>query len=234
MIADSRQTIHKIINFLFTPFTGIERKTAIQFQSALLDRGLDFSAIQSAENQLMVVREKPARLEIQVAMPGPSMGQLLIAGPHGAHHGEMFEREAEAVVDAFNDIWYDAKRQLVGCEVLVRDLFESSHEHAFQELWTHRLQQREDSLGILGRPVLGGGLRLVMPPLPGEAMPCQIEVKIESFLQDTKKIYVETQFTWPAPAGVGAPMNPPERFKAIEAYIENNVITFIEGNNHEN
>jgi len=29
-------------------------------------------------------------------------------------------------------------------------------------------------------------------------------------------------------------VNPPERFKVIEDYIENHVIAFIEGSNHEN
>lgn len=232
MIPNSRQTIHKGVNFLFTLFAGIDKKAGIRFQSALMDRGLEFSATQESESQLIIIREKPSRLEIQIGLPGPSLGQLVVIGPHPAHHGEMFEREAEAVVQAFNDVWYDSDRQILSCDATVRDLFESSYEHAFQELWVHRLNQSEDSLGILGRPVLGGGIRLVMPPRPDEERPCQIEVKIESFLRDTKKIFVETQFSWLAPLPAGVPMDPPQRLKTIDDYVDSQVLSFILGENH--
>jgi len=230
MILDSRQTVHKAISFMFSSFAGFDKRASIKFQGALLERGVDFSATQEGENSLIIVREKPVRLEVHLSIPGPAFGNLLIVGPHGAHNGEMFEREAEAVVQAFNDVWYDSNRQILGCEASVRDLFESSYEHAFQELWEHRLNQRDDSLGVLGRAVLGGGIRLVMPPLPNEERPCQIEVKIESFLRDTKKIFVETQFSWPAV--ISGPMDPPERLKIVDDYIENRVIPFIMGVNN--
>jgi hypothetical protein len=107
-------------------------------------------------------------------------------------------------------------------------LYETSAEHAFQELWEMRLRQPPDSLAVLGRPVLGGGLRFVMPPQPDDPEPVQIEVKIESFLRDTKKIFVETQFAWPSPMSPGAPF-PVNRLEQVNKYIEESVISFITG-----
>ena len=234
MILESQTTIHKGIAFIFTPFTGVDKRTSLKFQAQLIERGLDFSRTQDAENVLAVTREKPTALEINVKLlqtpVGAPLGQVLMLGPHDAHDGQMFEREVEAVIEAFNDVWFDSNRQLLRCEVTVRDLFESEMDHAFQELWVHRLSQREDALAALGRPVLGGGLRLVMPPIPGDLSSCQIEVKIESFLQDTKKIFVETQFVWPNP--ISGPMDPSIRLKAVDDYVSDSVIPFIVGENH--
>ena len=50
------------------------------------------------------------------------------------------------------------------------------------------------------RPVAGGGLRLMMPPHSVEgAAPVSIELRVESFLRETNKMFVETVFTWPQP-----------------------------------
>ncbi|MBE3142684.1 MAG: hypothetical protein IMZ61_02005 [Planctomycetes bacterium] len=62
-----------------------------------------------------------------------------------------------------------------------------------------------------------------------EEMPAQIEVKIESFLLDTKKIFVETQFTWPMPTNPGAPFGVRERLSQMNAYIEKQVSFFMTG-----
>lgn len=229
MILDTRQTIHKGIGFVFTSFVGIEKKANLTFQHALLERGLDLNTTQYGEGRLVIVCEKPAVLEIRIETPGPGLGQLAIIGPHGTHHGDMFEREAEAVVQAFNDTWYEASRQILSAEVTLRDLFESSYEHAFQELWMYRLNQPEDALSALGRPVLGGGIRFVMPPLEGDQPPCNIDVRIESYLRDTKKIFVETQFGWPVPTASGAPMDAPEKLAIADDYVDKNVIPFILG-----
>ncbi len=229
MILDTRQTIYKGVAFVFTSFVGIEKRANLKFQNALLERGLDFTATQDSENRLIVIRDKPTVLEIRIELPGPGLGQLAIIGAHGTHHGDLFEREAEAVVQAFNDTWYEASRQILNAEVTLRDLFESSYEHAFQELWMHRLHQPEEALSALGRPVLGGGIRFVMPPLDNEQPPCNIDVKIESYLRDTKKIFVEAQFGWPAPTESGTPMDAPEKLTIADKYVDENVIPFILG-----
>ncbi|MDI9548256.1 MAG: hypothetical protein QM346_11730 [Chloroflexota bacterium] len=235
MIASSQQSIYKGINFQLAPFSGVDTRARLRFQAALLDRGIELeqAVTQEDEHHFLIIREKPFRIEITLAWPNAPLAHLAILGPHGAHDGEGFEREAEAIIQAFNDVWHDPRRQIVSCDATVRDLFESSCEHAFQELWERRLKQPPQSLDVFGRPVLGGGLRFVMPSLQDGTESCQIEVKIESFLRDTKKIFVETQFVW-LQAHVG-PMNPSERLKAVDDYVEQRVIPFIlgEDNGHD-
>ncbi len=59
-------------------------------------------------------------------------------------------------------------------------------------------------------------------------MPHQIEIKIESFLSDTTKIFVETQFTWPIPTS-GISFQVKERIDSRKAYIRSHVEPFILG-----
>lgn len=96
-----------------------------------------------------------------------------------------------------------------------------------ERLWENSLHQAQDSLKYFGRPVLGGGLRFVMPPKPDEPDPVTTEVKIESFLQDTKSFFIEVQLLWPKPSAGPVPLDPGRRVRDLDAYIENSVIPFI-------
>jgi hypothetical protein len=140
---------------------------------------------------------------------------------------DLFKKEAEAIVQAFETTWPTKNRQIISVDAAFRDLYETSGEHAFKELWETRLGQTADALAILGHPIAGGGLRLVMPPHPEQSEPLEIELRIESFLQDTKKIWIETQFRWPQPMPPGAPLDPARRLKQVNDYVDNEVLSFI-------
>ncbi|MGQ9625280.1 MAG: hypothetical protein ACUVV0_00030 [Anaerolineae bacterium] len=227
MLPDSRVTIHMGVNFLVSPMPTIDKQSNLTFQQSLVMHGIDFTKVEFKEREIVVVREAPTRLNIKVAAVGPAIGQLLIVAPQPGSYLELFIKEAEAIVKAFDSTWPAKSRQIISSDATIRDLYETSAEHAFKELWETRLRQSPDSLAVLGRPVLGGGLRFVMPPRPDESEPVQIEVKIESFLRDTKKIYVETQFTWPHPMPPGVPLDPSSRLKQVDNYIESKVISFM-------
>ncbi|MEW6232659.1 MAG: hypothetical protein AB1566_10155 [Chloroflexota bacterium] len=229
MYPESRVIIHMGINFVVSPVPTIDVQSSLKFQQSLVTRGIEFAKVEFKEREIAVVREAPTRLEIKVAAISPSpVGQLLIVAPDPRRVLTLFNKEAEAIVEAFESTWPAKKRQIISSDATLRDLYEASGEHAFQELWETRLRQSPGSLAVLGRPVLGGGLRFVMPPLPDEPEPVQIEVKIESFLRDTKKIYVETQFTWPQPMSPGAPF-PVNRLNQVNEYIEGKIIPLITG-----
>lgn len=229
MNPESRMTIHMGINFVVSPMPTIDMERNLNFQESLVTQGIDFAKVELKEREIRVVREAPTVLQIKVAALGPPTGQLVILAPQPLRALSLFAKEAEAVAGAFNSTWPEKRRQIISCDATLRDLYEASGEHAFQELWETRLGQPRESLGVLGRPVLGGGLRFVMPPRADDPEPVQIEVKIESFLRDTKKIYVETQFTWPAPRLPGTPFDPESRLKQVDAYVENEVVSFITG-----
>lgn len=230
MNPESRVTIHMGINFVVSPMPTIDQQSSLSFQQSLVNYGIDFSKVELKEREILAVREAPTALEVRVAALGPpSVGQLVILAPDPRRPLDLFGKEAESVVKAFDSNWPQKRRQIISCDATLRDLYESSGEHAFQELWETRLRQSRDSLAVLGRPVLGGGLRFVMPPLPNDPEPLQIEVKIESFLRDTKKIYVETQFVWPSPMPPGRPLDAMSRLKQVDKYIEHEVVSFITG-----
>lgn len=229
MNPESRMTIHMGVNFVVSPPPTIDMDRNLDFQQSLVGEGIDFAKVGFKEGELSVIREVPTFLQVRVAALGPPTGQLLILAPNPQRSLGLFAKEAEAVVRAFDSTWPEKNRQVIRCDATLRDLYEASGEHAFKELWETRLAQSPDSLAVLGRPVLGGGLRFVMPPRAHDPEPVQIEVKIESFLKDTKKIYVETQFTWPAPRPPGAAVDPQNRLKQVDAYVENEVISFITG-----
>lgn len=230
MIPDSRQTIHMGINLVMSSFGGVDRRTKVKFQAALLDRGIDFSAVQESDQRaLTVVRESPSRLEISVSALAPGVGQLLIVAPNEASHIDMYAEEVESAIGAFTDVWPSINRQLLHCDCTLRDLFESSAEHAFQEIWEHHLGQSSESLRIWGRPVLGGGIRLVMPTLPEEVPQRQIEVKVESFLRDTRKLFVETQVVWPIPTEPDMPIQAKDKLAEVDRYVDQVVVAFLSG-----
>lgn len=230
MYPDSRQIIHMGINFRISPLPTIDVHSNLGFQQALVHHGIDFSRVAFKEQEIVVARDTPTRLEVKIAtVAPPSVGQLLILAPHPGRDLMLFTKEVEAIVGAFQATWPAQDRQIISRDATLRELYETSAEHAFRELWEVRLQQPLDSLAVLGRPVSGGGLRLVMPPQPDDPEPVQIEVKIESFLRDAKKIFVETQFTWPSPMRPGQPFDPADRLAQVDRYIEESVVPFITG-----
>jgi len=140
------------------------------------------------------------------------------------HH---FISEVKAILEAFEQAWPLQNRQILRCDVTLRCLYQSTGEHAFQELWEKRLQQPRDSLGKLGK-VLGGGLRFIIPPpQAGDPESAQVELKIESFLRDTKRIFIETQLVWPEPRPPGSDFAPADKLNQANQYIENKVHAFM-------
>lgn len=137
----------------------------------------------------------------------------------------------EASLKAFKSVWPSDNRQIIKSDATIRALYETTSEHAFQELWEKRLNQPTQALALFERPIRGGGLRFVLEPSPNEDEPVQIEVKIESYLKDTTKIFVETQFIWIKPTAPGTPINPEKRLLLLNDYIENQVHKFLKGEN---
>jgi hypothetical protein len=99
--------------------------------------------------------------------------------------------------------------------------------HAFQYLWEKRLHQADDAIQIFQRAVLGGGIRLVFPPLPEVEDDALFEVKIESFLQDPSKLFVETTAGWNKPMPPGSMPEPKAVMAAIAAFADGPVEQFI-------
>lgn len=229
MKTQSRVIVHAGINFISIPAPLIVPQTLLAFQQAVMTHGLEYSRVESPKNIISIIRDIPYPLQITVSTNESQVGQLLIVTPQPKGSLDLFIQEAEAAVQAYESVWVAQNRQIVHADATIRQLYETTSQHAFQELWESRLGQSSQALSAFGRPIRGGGLRFVMDPI-AEDLPAQIEVKIESFLLDTTKIFVETQFTWPAvPSNPQSPFNVRERIKKMNDYIEANVQPFISG-----
>lgn len=221
-------TIHAGVNFVVAPFPGVDRPAYLRFQSALSDVGFNISNTSyNNDREFTLGRQSPSPMEIKVAMVGPQIGQLLILAQQPLRSLEMVSAEADDIAEAFNQTWSFPQRQILSCDATMRDLYETSAEHAFVELWEKRLHQTSDDLLVFGRGVLGGGLRFVMPPPPNDLSAPLIEVKIESFLADTSKLYLESQFTWRQPLAPGVPFDPSLRLIQVDNFIQKEVADFL-------
>ncbi len=233
MKSESRHPIHMGVNFVITPPPIINPEYYLRFQEALMSCSVDFTNVGSQErredNRIEVIRETPTPLQILViASNVQPTGQLLIlATPEPKRPLEYFIQEAEQIVEAFETTWPVPQRQIIKKDVALRDLYEASSDHAFRELWEIRLGQSGDMLGIFGRPVLGGGLRFVMPPQPNNLT--QVEVKVESFLRDTSKIYIDVQFFWLEPGVAGQSIDPRAPLLEADEFIKARVHSFMKG-----
>lgn len=179
MKTQSRKIIHAGINFLTIPVPVISSQTLLAFQQAVLTNGLEFTRVEAPKNMISLLRDAPYPLQIAVSALEPQMGQFLVVTPQ-PRGIELFIQEAEAATQAFESVWPAANRQIIHTDATIRELYETTSPHAFQELWENRLGQPPQSLAAFGRPIRGGGLRFVMDPIQ-EPLPVQIEVKISPF-----------------------------------------------------
>jgi hypothetical protein len=231
MILESRQFIHMGVNYVVLPAFLVNRQASLNLQQTLLSAGVEFTSCACEGNTITVHRKAPFPLEARfvapMAQPQP-FGQILVLAPGQQWAFNGFCADAEAIFQAFGETWPAQNRRIIACDVTLRCLYQSSSEHAFKELWEQRLSQPSDALSALERKVLGGGLRFVMPPQSGEAEPTQVEVKVESYLQDTTKVFVEIQFAWPAPQP-GESFEVTRRLNQVNDYMIGQVHAFMTG-----
>ena len=232
MKPNSRVIIHLGINFILAPCPNLTAIHRLAFQQAILEEGLEYQRVTNQADKFIITRETQPPLEITIApINQPQIGQLLIVSsqPKGSLSLELFIAEAEAVARAFLKTWPRPVYQILSNDLAIKELHETSGEHAFQEIWEERLHQSQKSLDIFNRPILGGGLRFVMPPLQSDPAPKQIEIKIESFLKNTNNIYIELQVSYPEPAVCNGPFEIGMQMKDANQFLEQQVYSFITG-----
>jgi hypothetical protein len=220
------------INYVLMPPLQAGREAGHHFYGSLLSAGIDFTSFAPQQNRIKIERKPSFPLEILVvgrASAAKPFGQLLVIAPEPNRPLENFASEVQAILDAFQETWPAQNRQIISCDVSLRCLYPSTSRHAFAEIWEERLGQSPGPLQKLGRQVLGGGLRFVLSPQPGDPEPTRVEVKIESYLQDTKMVFVETQFIWPEPRPPGSAFDPVGKLQRADQYLLNEVQAFMTG-----
>jgi hypothetical protein len=229
MLGKSRKNIHVGINYILAPIPSIDRSSALKFQSQLEGDKIDITNVSYLSNQISMIRQNPgSSLEIKLLNVGPQVVQLVILLSQPEYSIELIEEEVDRIVTIFNNVWPTNGKQLIACDTTIRTLFDSTSNHAFQEIWENRLNQKKEELSILGRPIQGGGLRFVLPPSdPRDPNDYIIEIKIESFLPDPRKIYVESQFIWKIPSVLKTHISGSDKIELVEKFINDNIIQYI-------
>lgn len=237
MNIDTRRTIHLGVNFILAPAPDVSSSRHLEFQGALAAEKVEFTKTARVGPQAVLVREEgPKRFQVQFGplpnQPAPVGQLLMIATANAASPAveagvsdKVFNTEASVVTDVFYKVWTE-RRQVVGRDATLRFLIDSGAQHALQYLWETRFSQQKGSLNVFGRPVLGGGLRFMLPLTPEHEE--IVEIKVESFLADPSKIFLETTLKWPKPL-TEEKMDPESMVSALNAYTDEHVIPFLMG-----
>jgi len=226
---ESRQSIHFGVGYVIASEWTSNAMKRLDFQKALAEQQLDFPKTSVGPHDFTLVRTEQSPLQVKVASLGPGVSSISISSGRPVHTLELFGKEAEAVCDAYRQTWLKDQCQILQSNARIRHLY-SCQNHAFKYLWECRLGQNPQDFHYLGkRPVLGGGLRLVMPPIQEPGEPVQIEIKIESFFQESKKMFIETFFVWPQPRLLpkSIKFDPEIRLTKVEKYATSEVWQFL-------
>lgn len=226
---ESRQSIYFGVGYVIASQWPSDTMKRLDFQRALAQRQLDFPRTSVGVHDFTLIRAEQSPLQIKLASPGPRVSSISISSERPVHSLELFAKEAEAVCDAYRQTWLQGQCQILQCNARIQHLY-SCQNHAFKYLWEDRLGQNPLDFHYLGtRPVLGGGLRLFIPPLKNDEEPLQIEIKTESFLRESKKMFIETFFVWPKPRLLppDEKFNPEIRLKSVEEYATQQVCDFV-------
>jgi hypothetical protein len=224
MKKESETAIYAGASFTVSPSISMTFEKRSKFQQLLEENEIILNNINfdKQSGNLIGIRNPPMSLDVRLLNPAPAISQLTIVAPQmGGRSIDYIGKEMCDIGEAFMKVW--PQKQVISSDATVRNLYESSSEHAFQELWENFLHQTTDNLSAFQRPVLGGGLRFVLPPIPPNEP--QIEIKIESFLQDSHKFFIEVQCIWVQPQLMT--LDPDNRIQIVDDYLRNQVLNFI-------
>jgi hypothetical protein len=214
------------VNFVLTPAISLSLDNRLKFQQQLEEMDINLTDISydKQASTLVALRKSPMPLEVRMISPAQPVTQLLIIVPQiDGRSIDGVGREACDIAQAFSTVW--PNRQIIQADATIRKLYPSSQEHAFQELWEGFLKQSSQSLTAFKRPVLGGGLRFVIPPISSEPALPQVDIKIESYLQDTQKIFIEVQCIWTQ--SQSSRLDPDTKLEQVDNFMQKELMDFI-------
>ena len=230
MRTDAKQHIHFAVNFIVAPTQPVVSSAFINFQSALgkPERGLCFDqAIRNDDGTAVQLIRGKSPLQVAITQVGPGVSQLSIVAERPSRLLDDFIDDAESVCEAFFEAW-PGEKTVVARTGALRSLYPlaaGAGGHAFQFLWERRLHQADNAIKVFERPILGGGIRLVFPPVSDDG--AGFEVKIESYLQDPKQLFVESTAVWRKPLAAGELPDPRMILQEIQQFADGPVEQFI-------
>jgi hypothetical protein len=229
MLQHTSFTVHLGVGCLFAPSPVIELFRVQAFEKALADRGLQFTSRNLTPGAVHLHRD-PDPLDVQLTTPanGPPVASFAVLAPGPWATVQEFTEQAVAAYESYATVWTGQTLQVVQREVTLRRLFSVAESSAWEYLWQRRLAQEVRELQAFGRPVLGGGLRFVLPP--DDEQP-HVELKIESFFPDPTKLFVELQMKWMKPQILEGLGDPAPLIQEADRFIDEDVCKYVMGDN---
>lgn len=231
MRAESKRSFHFGVTFVFAPGEPVSPASILRFQQQLaeVEIGILFDVVQrSGDHPTTLLRRSPP-LQVAIGSIGPQGAQLTqfaITAPDPQRSSDDFTNEAEDLVRVFRAVFPSAQ-QVLSRACSIHSLYAVQGTHAFQYLWERRLHQAGAELQLLERPILGGGVRFVLPPPVDGSNSALVELKIESLLSDPSQLYVDTAFTWQVPSGIDIAADPGAMIAEVAAYEDGPVTNFL-------
>ncbi len=229
MKKESEQVLYVGVNYSLFPLPELNITNRMEFQRRLEEEaGIELTDVTFDRQNLVLTRKSPMPLEIRISPLSPQIGQLsIIVMQMDNRSVEYVGREASDVAGVFTSVW--PNRTLKSVEASLRCLYDSNADHAFRELWEERLGQPLGQLGVLNRPVLGGGLRLVLPMGEEGNIQPHVDLKIESYLQDRRKMYVEVLAAWQGSAlpDEDQRIDPDARLEYVDNFLHQEVMDLV-------
>lgn len=225
MLLHTGQTIHLGVGFIFAPQPLLDPGHALKFEQELASRDLIFTQRHAPPGGLILTREA-SPLQVHITHQGPPATALSVNAQGSGVLVDDVVDEAEKVIQAYGAAWGEQAVQVIHREVTLHRLFDVAEEHAFQFLWERRLGCAAAQLNAFTRPVLGGGLRFVIPQTDQGP---NVDFRIESYFPNAKKLFVEVAMKWGGPIPGQTLPDPAPLIREADRFTETEVAQFITG-----
>jgi len=177
----------------YAPQAVLDKQRKQQFQLKASE-GFDWRRQEYAEKTWQLATPQPegdprSLMRFSVQPDGMNFEDLFPTGPL-----EVFIDNLNLALECVQDV-FDPKI-VVGTGVVIRLTAQAEGEDA-RVFLGQRCLHLDDRLSPLGRPVHAVGLKMLLPPVPGEGKPnWQAEVKVESLIEDVRQLFIELDARW--------------------------------------
>ncbi len=252
MIRDSHQLRSIRIAYVFPGQPRIERNDSMAFYDRLSSEGVALSQFSHDETALKLSDTRggkpPDVFNVVVDHRGQNT-RLLVYEDFPTDPLSLFLKQADVVWECFGQVW-ESKRlggqpQLTEVKIRMTAAVEGGDSREY--LGDRILRIRHDGLQKLGRRVHGVGINLVIPIQVGDADADEIplngaqgNLRIESLLDDSSRLFLECRVTWPTMLQVSKgnqgtlssvinvePRKPSSCVQQVYDYMTENVVDFL-------
>lgn len=207
----------------FAPRANLDKEHKQRFQ-AKCNEGFDWRRQEYAQNAWQLLSPQAegdprSQMKFTVQPDAVSFEDYFPTGPL-----DLYLDNLKLALDCVANVF--SPRAMVGSAAAVRLTAQADGDDARLYIG-QRCLKLDEHLVALGRPVHAVGLRLLMPPLAGEGKPnWQVEMKVESLVEDVRQLYIEVDARWANPID-WSPQAVADRVKTTHEFAVTHVVSFL-------